>query len=447
MRALRFRCSKYRLRNMSNPDYEDAEACGFRRHIQNSEKPPEDQETDGAPIRLDEALRYAVAQVEKDNHNVELVVAYFGWDGQNPRSVDELSAQFNVPAGHVIKVLARTVNALRDAGLVLEAVTRSIDLAARMLPILDVELCEALLQAQLCYVRLSCAALVAAAELFKGPSPFEEVAIGESRVLVRRGSSECIGELAAFVRHVLETRGCANIGELAEQFGGLVGRRTTQRLSEAVARSAGAFEWLDRESGWFWYVTEQGGRGNPLVNCIRQALAVTPRIAVSQIQLTIEREITSAPPLHVLTAICKRLLFVRIEGETIVRVPSLLVWDVVKKEATVRKLVRGQGSVRGWLSDGRLFVTWKLDEMILQSGVLRVHEPMSSFIEGDYELVTLGNDKLSDIQIRQRACWDTRPLLELRKANAGDTLVLIFDRKRRRATGILGDDEFVAQVA
>ena len=72
---------------------------------------------------------------------------------------------------------------------------------------------------------------------------------------------------------------------------------------------------------------------------------------------------------------------------------------------------------------------------------------MSSFIEGDYELVTLGNHKLSDIQIRQRACWDTRPLLKWRNADAGDTLVLIFDRQNHSATGILGDDEFLAQVA
>jgi hypothetical protein len=430
---------------MSDADNEVSAGCRWR--LPNLVEPPEEQPHGDVPVRLDEALKYAVAQVEKDPRSAQLIVAHFGWNGQNRRSVDELSAERNVPPKQIQRIVARTVKALRDSRLVPEAVTRSIDLANRMLPIVDVELCEALLQARLCYVRFSCSALVAAAEIFGGASPFEEAIIGESRALVQSGNTRCIKELAELVRYVMQTRGCANTAELAEEFRGVVGGGATRRFSESVGRSAGAFEWLDQEDGWFWYVPGQGGRANPLLNCIKQVLAVTPRVELSQLQLAIGRVIPSPPPLNVLAAICKRLLFVRVQDETIIRVPNLLVWDVVKKEAIVKKLVRDQGSVRGWLSDGRLFVAWKLDQTTLQSGVLRVHEPMNSFIEGDYELVTLGNDKLSNIQIRQRACWDTRPLLEWLKANAGDTLVLIFDRLRHRATGILGDDEFVAQVA
>ena len=430
---------------MSDAENEVPFGCKWR--LPDLMETPEAQWHGDIPVRLDEALKYAVAQVEKNPHDVQLVVDHFGWNGQNRRSVDELSAERNVPPERIKQIVARTIRALRASGLVPEAVTRSIDLANRRLPILDVELCEALLQARLCYVRFSCGALVAAAEIFLGASPFEEAIIGESRALVQSGNIGCIGELAAFVRHVMRMRGFANTAELAEEFRGIVGGSTTRRLSESIGRSAGAFEWLDQENGWFWYVPEQGGGTNPLLNCIRQVLAATPSVELSQLQLAIGRDIPSPPPLNVLAAICKRLLFVRVQDEIIVRVPNLLVWDVVKKAAIVKKLVRDQGSVRGWLSDGRLFVAWKLDQTTLQSGVLRVHEPMSTFIEGYYELVTLGNDKLSHIQIRQRACWDTRPLLAWLKANAGDTLVLIFDRLRHSATGILGDDEFVAQVA
>jgi hypothetical protein len=426
---------------MSDPNEGGAATCSCFEFSQ-------ERRNDGFPARLDEALKYAVAQVEKDLDKARLIIGYFGWDGRNPRKLDELSVQFRVPHERIKEVVAQGLKKLRSSGLLPEALRRSIELANRLLPVLDIDLCEALLQARLCYVRFSCGSLVTAAEVFTGRCAFEEAIIGENSALVKSGNTKHIDDLAAFVRYLMQTRGCLNTAELAEEFRAVIGTNTTRRLTESLARSAGAFEWLDHENGWFWYVPEHGaGKANALLNCIRQSFAVTPRMQLTELQSAIGRELVQAPPLNVLAAICRRLLFVRVEGDTVIRIPNLLVWDVVKKEASFKKLVRNKEAVRGWLSDGRLFIAWKLDQLSLESGVLRVHEPMSSLIEGDYELVTLGDDKLSDIQIRQRACWDTRPLLKWRNANAGDTLVLIFDRQRRRATGIVGDDEFAAQVA
>jgi hypothetical protein len=39
-----------------------------------------------------------------------------------------------------------------------------------------------------------------------------------------------------------------------------------------------------------------------------------------------------------------------------------------------------------------------------------------------------------------------KPLMRWASASAGDRLILIFDRRNHKATGILGDDGFAAQV-
>ena len=49
--------------------------------------------------------------------------------------------------------------------------------------------------------------------------------------------------------------------------------------------------------------------------------------------------------------------------------------------------------------------------------------------------------------IRQRACWDIRPLLLTLGADTDDTLVIVFNVVDYTATGIVGDDDVVAQVA
>jgi hypothetical protein len=409
-----------------------------------------DGRTHGAvPIRLDEALKHAVARIENDPRNIEIIISHFGWDGRSARTVEELAGMLGVPTEYIRETVRATVGGMRQAEFVPDVVDRSIELADQLLPILEVELWEALLQARLCFVRIPCDALVAAATIFRTQSPFEAVSIGPSRALVKSGTAECVDQLAARARRMVQTRGCANTSDLVEDFRETIGWSASPRFAEAVARSAGMFEWLDQENGWFWYVPEPGFSMNPLVTHVRRVLAETPRLELSELHCRIDRELQAdavAPPLNVLAAICKRLLFVQLEGEAVVRLPNMLAWDTVKAEAALARLLREQESMRGWLSDGRIFVTWKVDKTILESGVLRVREPMSSFIEGDYELATIRNQKLASIQIRQRACWDTRPLLHWAGAKLGDLLVIIFDRRKQIATGILGDNGFVAQV-
>jgi len=82
---------------------------------------------------------------------------------------------------------------------------------------------------------------------------------------------------------------------------------------------------------------------------------------------------------------------------------------------------------------------------MLQGGVLRVSEPINTFIDGDYDLKIAGR-VLGTLHIRQRACWDIRRLLFAVGGDVDDTLVIIFNLCDYTATGIVGDDDVVAQI-
>jgi hypothetical protein len=100
---------------------------------------------------------------------------------------------------------------------------------------------------------------------------------------------------------------------------------------------------------------------------------------------------------------------------------------------------------RGTLAGGLPFLAWKLDALAIQSGVLRAAEEINTF-EGDYSLKTPFGPKLGTLHIRQRACWDVRPLLTRYAADTGDNLVLVLNIRDQVATGVLGEDDVVANV-
>ena len=121
-----------------------------------------EQTHDREPSRLDEALRYAVSRVEEDPRNVDAVLRYLGWNG-HPRDATHHPGQpIDLAQERAKQAANRTIELLRGDGLVPDAVEKSLSLIERSLPLLEMEACEVLMKARLCFTRLSCEALHAA---------------------------------------------------------------------------------------------------------------------------------------------------------------------------------------------------------------------------------------------------------------------------------------------
>jgi hypothetical protein len=465
------------------------------------------ERTDGkVPERLNEALSYAVARIEQDPVNVKTIVSRLGWDGRQSEAEPDRR-----PGGapeREMQLVGRAIDRLREDGFVPDVVERAITVAEQSLPILEQELCEALLNAKLCFVRFGCDALMSAAAVFRENPPFEFVRVGRGTGLVRPGTGKGIAQLAAAAQNLMRTRGCANIHALTDRARQIYGPSTTRAFTEAAVRTVAHFEWLDREGGWFWYMPDGADDPNRLASQIKRILAVAPRIALAELRSAIRRDHalgSFAPPCNVLASICKRLRFAHVEGEVVARMLPSPQWkgvldsdeaglvDLLKaqpllpraelleraRERGINDKCFGGPSLRsallqspspgmyalvgtdaangappmretepvpdhGNLSEGRLFVALEIDASALQSGALRM--PVSPFAEGDYRLETASGDALGSIHIHQWACWDARALLRDAGAEMGDVLLLVISPDDHAAIGLIGDRSIAASV-
>ncbi len=472
--------------------------------------------------RLPEALKHALLRVESDQHIVNAIVSKLGWDGGHIRpknGAGDLPGS-GAPAGGTqdsSQLVERALGRLRQSGHVPAAIEHSIVLAERLLPILEWDLCAALLNAKLCYVRFSCEAMAKVAAAFRQEPPFERVRIGCFDALVKTGTADGVRNLAELAQSLMHSHGYANIAKIAERARELFGHELTPAFLEAVLRTVPRFEWLDQENGWFWYRPEGTQSNNRLAGQIKTIMAAAPKIRLQELRMAIRRDFrarTAAPPLEVMATICKRLLFLTIDNGVASRNPSSVHWKAVlgADDAMLASVLRSHGPVlerdklaehcrergmdgdrfaqavahslilkspgpgqlalvgalvsgmgrangsggeatdistvvdHGCLADGKVYLAWRLTESAMQSGALRVPDPFSTFLEGDYAFSTFAGAELGMIQLRQRACWDVRPLLQLGDAEIGDTFGLLLDAREHRAAGIVGAENVTAAM-
>ena len=415
------------------------------------------------------------------------------------------------------QLVERALGRLRQSGHVPAAIEHSIVLTERLLPILEWDLCAALLNAKLCYVRFSCEAMAKVAAAFRQEPPFERVRIGCFDALVKTGTAGGVQNLAEMAQSLMHSHGYANIVKIAERARELFGHELPPAFLEAVLRTVPRFEWLDQENGWFWYRPEGTQSNNRLAGQIKTIMAAAPKIRLQELRMAIRRDFrarTAAPPLEVMATICKRLLFLTIDNGVASRNPSSVHWKAVlgADDAMLASILRSHGPVlerdklaehcrergmdadrfaqavahslilkspgpgqlalvgalvsgmgrangsggeatdistvvdHGCLADGKVYLAWRLTESAMQSGALRVPDPFSTFLEGDYAFSTFAGAELGMIQLRQRACWDVRPLLQLGDAEIGDTFGLLLDAREHRAAGIVGAENVTAAM-
>ena len=303
---------------------------------------------DRVPSRLDEALRYAVSRIEKDPQNVDAIARYLGWHGHTPDAKHHPDQPIDLARERAKQAANRAMEQLRQDGFIPDVVEKSLRLIERSLPLLEMEACEALMKAGLCFTRLSCEALLAAGQCFRSKAPFEIASLGSSTALVKPGTATSLTRLTSIAKYLMQSCGCANLMGLLYDAQEIFGRNASERFTEAVIRAGGPFEWLDPGTKWFWYIPEPGS--NHLVHQIQRVLAATPRIHLARLRSAIRRGNAFGsfiPPVKVLELICRRLLFLHIEDGTVIRVSGMASSDALltAKEKTLIEILRLHGPV------------------------------------------------------------------------------------------------------
>jgi hypothetical protein len=203
------------------------------------------------------------------------------------------------------------------------------------------------------FVKIDSVGLANVATIFRRDSLFQVVKLGRGDALIKAGTADGVNRLAARAAALIQSRGCANMQEITEEAREIFGPNASEKFVEAAVRTVPRFEWLDQKNGWFWYMPDHSQPANELVRQIKRILGVASRVSLAELRSAIGRRGYNlgnfAPPLNVLASICRRLLFVHLVGDTVVRVGGLVQWDAVlaEKEETLVNILRSHGPILG----------------------------------------------------------------------------------------------------
>ena len=116
-------------------------------------------------------------------------------------------------------------------------------------------------------------------------------------------------------------------------------------------------------------------------------------------------------------------------------------------EGLVRQRQRGRVLQDcGWTDEGCVWVAYKLNKNALNSAVLAVPASVREFIVGEYRLQEGSGREFGRLVVKDYAAWGMRRILHLSGAEAGDTLVLVFDLTQRKCSCYIGDESVRDEV-
>ncbi|HEY4394890.1 MAG TPA: hypothetical protein VGP64_12545 [Polyangia bacterium] len=110
-------------------------------------------------------------------------------------------------------------------------------------------------------------------------APFHVLEMGGARIALRLSQLSAARATYRIAVRSIQSWGAASIASLAGLIDDVPGSESTECFVEQVLVDVPAFRWIDRSSGWFWFV----GRPNPLLNDLRKILSVTSRLPVSRL--------------------------------------------------------------------------------------------------------------------------------------------------------------------
>lgn len=308
-----------------------ADDPGVREKVRLLRQALEDWETPSADLHT--SLRARVEAAEQSPRNHDLILRQLGWDGYGPQTLESVAAPFNLTRERVRQIVrrARVTMARRSPP---RALVDALALAHELVPCSREDWDRALGQAGLTYRPFHPGGLQTAAEVFELPIVFEVLPdVG----LLPFGAEDVPRRFLAAARRHVSARGCADLYELTEDMASEVhpafGCDRGISFLRGLVDEADDFEWLDRDSGWFWRACGFGR--NRLINNVAKVLAASPSITIGELRGAIRREPRMrgyTPPSAILKAACARLPFARLEGDVLVRKEAALAWDQVLGE-------------------------------------------------------------------------------------------------------------------
>lgn len=100
----------------------------------------------------------------------------------------------------------------------------------------------------------------------------------------------------------------------------------------------------------------------------------------------------------------------------------------------------------GWTPQGAIWITYRVSESSVESGVVGIPAAKRDSIQGQFSLSrSHGGPSIGTITVKGSAAWGLGPFLRRRGAEAGDCLLIVFNLLDRTAAISVGDDALLDQ--
>jgi hypothetical protein len=273
-------------------------------------------------LSLEEELEGLLC-LEPNERNRGAALMHFGWQGNGPRTLEEVACELRISRERVRQICRRQLERLEGTRPYLPVLDRTLKVSEGTVPCLESVLEDVLHAKGLTKRRFLLEGLRHAAEATGRACPLLLEQAGDHMYAVpanMRGVTKLVSHIA---RKSISHWGVATIEDIAAQASTAAGREVPGQFASAVLSVHHGFRWLDQPSGWFWL--ESTAR-NALLNQIEKVFSACSRVHVSELRAGVSRHHRRegfAPPQRVLLQLCAQSGWCRVEGNFVSAVRPL----------------------------------------------------------------------------------------------------------------------------
>ena len=275
---------------------------------------------------------------EPHARNREMIIKYFGWNGLGTRTLEEVGSDYGMTRERVRLIADPCVAHFRTRPAFAPILTRTLRFIGKLLPSTSEDLCGMLTSAGITNVDFQVSGLQKAAEVLELESPFVTETVAEKEYCIPYGAEGMVKKATSLARNAVSHWGVTTVEDIAAELRHSGFDVAQSEFVSKILESQVGFEWLERDSGWFWF---SNAPRNPLKTQISKVLSVSDRISVSDLRRGVGRHHRRegfAPPRRVLLSFCERTDGIKTEGDMVFAKPEMD-WSEVLPE-NERKIVR-----------------------------------------------------------------------------------------------------------
>jgi len=296
----------------------------------------------------------------------QIVIRYFGWDGQKSKTLESVGKEFNVTRERIrqicLKFERKLIWAKQNKTLYLPTLDSALKFVTEHLPARYSDIKSELAKKGITR-RIFCPeGLITAAKITGRGVPFCIVNLRGNRLVVKAGAVKEPQLILNVAKKSTEHWGVSTFYDIAAQVSEKTNQPTNQKFIKNVLSSLKGFHLLDESGGWFWFSSVSRNR---LLNMIQKILSVAGEIDISELRSGISRNRRMegfSPPRRVLLELCRQLPWCRVEDNMVIADPPLN-WEKILAGST-------EWAMTAILKEhGLVMPTTKFEELCLDLGM------------------------------------------------------------------------------